>query len=74
MTSTPMQDLIAQSSGDPRVRQDLGQRILDAIRSDQLDNDSLTLSPFMDLIVQWMNGANFKAIKILIIIRGIIPD
>ncbi len=61
MTSTPMQDLIAQTSGDPRVRQDLGQRILDAVRAGQLDNDSLTLSQFMDLVVQWMNGSNFKA-------------
>ncbi|VDO91960.1 unnamed protein product [Soboliphyme baturini] len=60
MSSNALADLLGQNSTDPKVRLELGKRILAEIRANGLPGDSSTLTTFMDVAAQWLHGTNYK--------------
>ncbi|OUC41054.1 hypothetical protein D917_00500, partial [Trichinella nativa] len=49
-----------KNSTDPKTRVELGQQLLDLIQREGVPNDANNLTLFMDVMVQWLNGTNFK--------------
>ncbi|KRZ49265.1 CLIP-associating protein 1-B [Trichinella nativa] len=53
-------ELLNKNSTDPKTRVELGQQLLDLIQREGVPNDANNLTLFMDVMVQWLNGTNFK--------------
>ncbi|KRY79872.1 CLIP-associating protein 1 [Trichinella pseudospiralis] len=53
-------ELLNKNSTDPKIRVELGQQLLDLIQREGIPNDANNLTSFMDVMVQWLNGTNFK--------------
>ena len=56
----PIVELLEKNSSDPRIRLELGQEILASFADQVLPSDSTVLTTFVDVMVQWLNGSNFK--------------
>ncbi|KHJ47953.1 HEAT repeat protein [Trichuris suis] len=54
------QELLSKNNTDPKVRLEIGHQLLDLVQSGGLPNDANSLTTFMDVMVQWLNGTNFK--------------
>lgn len=53
-------DLLSKNATDPRIRLELGKQLLDAVGQYGLPYDSTNLTNFMDVMVQWLSGTNYK--------------
>uniref|UniRef100_A0A914W2I6 TOG domain-containing protein n=1 Tax=Plectus sambesii TaxID=2011161 RepID=A0A914W2I6_9BILA len=53
-------ELLERNTTDPRARLEVGQELLAAFDRMRLPSDSTVITNFCDLIVQWLNGSNFK--------------
>lgn len=62
MAST-ITELLSKNATDPRIRLELGKQILDSVGMYGLPYDSTNLTNFMDVMVQWLNGTNYKVNK-----------
>jgi hypothetical protein len=60
MSNHPLVELMDRNSSDPRNRLEIGQLMLESFAHNTLPSDSAQLNNFCDIMVQWMNGSNYK--------------
>uniref|UniRef100_A0A5S6QS55 TOG domain-containing protein n=1 Tax=Trichuris muris TaxID=70415 RepID=A0A5S6QS55_TRIMR len=53
-------ELLSKNTTDPKVRLEIGHQLLDVVQTGGLPSDANSLTTFMDVMVQWLNGTNFK--------------
>ncbi|VDL65655.1 unnamed protein product [Nippostrongylus brasiliensis] len=55
-----LSQLLERNASDPRIRLELGQKILEQLVVSRLPSDSKLLNKFCDVLFQWLSSSNFK--------------
>ena len=58
--SEPLSEILEAKSGDPRIRLELGQRLLDFLAQHSLPSNSSQLNDLLDMLSAWLAGSNYK--------------